>query len=257
MSEFSKKELSATLARITDRLTADYWADDKTGTRAASAAFSGLSRAIRDVRATVYGRAQVAGLPMRALDLLLGGGFVPNEGYYAAGARLLNRGVVFLGGTVGTGKSASGVAILLDSIHAEAVLYHRRNLQLIGLEYSLASAHRSARYHTAIRYAHAAQLAGTAEWKEEFIEAERAPLLMVDDLGIESAHGRGKIERILCTRYDQSLQTICASNLTGAQIRDTYGERVYSRLCHEAATVTFTAKLRPTQKRSAKGATSE
>lgn len=65
---------------------------------------------------------------------------------------------------------------------------------------------------------------------------ERHPYLFLDDIGVEQAkvsvYGRQvkPMETVILARYGRKLNTIITSNLTIDQIKEYYGERVYSRL---------------------------
>lgn len=71
-------------------------------------------------------------------------------------------------------------------------------------------------------------------------------LLAIDDLGNEPtevlSYGNTTypIIELLTTRYERQLYTIITTNLTPAQIRDKYGDRIADRLNEMCHTVTFT-----------------
>jgi hypothetical protein len=58
--------------------------------------------------------------------------------------------------------------------------------------------------------------------QDSFRESE-----MVNDYGVKAR----PIEDIIEHRYDRQLLTVCTTNLTAGEIRDKYGERIYSRIC--------------------------
>lgn len=82
---------------------------------------------------------------------------------------------------------------------------------------------------------------GEERYAERMVRFERAPLLLLDDLGA----GREKpsdwevltIETVLNTRHDARLPTVITSNLSMDKLRRKFGERVYSRLKRYPATV--------------------
>ena len=75
--------------------------------------------------------------------------------------------------------------------------------------------------------------------KDGYKELKSATCLFIDDLGFngesEMVNDYGvkarPIEDILEYRYDRQLLTVCTTNLTSEEIRDKYGERIYSRIC--------------------------
>lgn len=81
--------------------------------------------------------------------------------------------------------------------------------------------------------------------KEEYKRLKSATCLFIDDLGFtgesEMVNDYGvkakPIEDIVEHRYDRQLMTVCTTNLTAAQIREKYGERIYSRICETFAMV--------------------
>lgn len=75
--------------------------------------------------------------------------------------------------------------------------------------------------------------------KDAYKAIKDATILCIDDLGFngesEVVNDYGvkarPIEDIIEHRYDRQLMTICTSNLTEGEIREKYGERIYSRIC--------------------------
>jgi len=75
--------------------------------------------------------------------------------------------------------------------------------------------------------------------KDGYKEVKGATCLFIDDLGFngesELVNDYGvkarPIEDIIEHRYDRQLLTVCTTNLTSGEIRDKYGERIYSRIC--------------------------
>ena len=70
--------------------------------------------------------------------------------------------------------------------------------------------------------------------KEAFDELESAPVLLIDDLGSEPLMRTVSLEEYLCVllneRMNRKLHTVITTNLTPAQFKDRYSERVMSRL---------------------------
>lgn len=75
-------------------------------------------------------------------------------------------------------------------------------------------------------------------------------LLLLDDIGFsgeeETANNYGvkarPVVELLEARYDRQLATAISTNLTLPQLRDTYGERIYSRLAELCTVVTMTGQ---------------
>lgn len=74
-----------------------------------------------------------------------------------------------------------------------------------------------------------------------------AQLLFIDDMGFygsEKTHSYGDIlhpiEDIIEYRYDRLMPIMATSNLSGGQIKDIYGERIYSRMCECFEILAFT-----------------
>jgi DNA replication protein DnaC len=75
--------------------------------------------------------------------------------------------------------------------------------------------------------------------KDGYKAIKSATCLFIDDLGFngesEVVNDYGvkarPIEDIIEHRYDRQLLTVCTTNLTAAEIREKYGERIYSRMC--------------------------
>lgn len=90
------------------------------------------------------------------------------------------------------------------------------------------------------RYIKASSLGATLKNdKDEYKKIKAATCLFIDDLGFngesEMVNDYGvkarPIEDIIEHRYDRQLLTVCTTNLTAGEIRDKYGERIYSRIC--------------------------
>lgn len=75
--------------------------------------------------------------------------------------------------------------------------------------------------------------------KDEYKAIKGATCLFIDDLGFngesELVNDYGvkarPVEDIIEHRYDRQLLTVCTTNLTAGEIRERYGERIYSRIC--------------------------
>lgn len=87
-----------------------------------------------------------------------------------------------------------------------------------------------------------AEYAGTDEWDN--IASSR--VLLIDDVGTDSPevlkYGQPytPFEDMIYARYDNNLPTIISSNLTGAELKARYGERVMDRLTDMASVIKFT-----------------
>lgn len=90
------------------------------------------------------------------------------------------------------------------------------------------------------RYTKASELGALLKQdKDEYKKLKSATCLFIDDLGFngesEMVNDYGvkakPIEDIVEHRYDRQLMTVCTTNLTAAEIRDKYGDRIYSRIC--------------------------
>lgn len=76
-------------------------------------------------------------------------------------------------------------------------------------------------------------LSGFSTGQDAAAAYQRAPLLLLDDLGSEAMIPNVTLEHvfsILNERRAAGLHTVCASNLSPAQIGERYGERILSRL---------------------------
>jgi len=81
--------------------------------------------------------------------------------------------------------------------------------------------------------------------REDYKLVKGATCLFIDDLGFsgesEVVNDYGvkarPIEDIIEYRYDRQLMTVCTTNLTAGEIREKYGERIYSRMCETFAMV--------------------
>jgi hypothetical protein len=70
------------------------------------------------------------------------------------------------------------------------------------------------------------------KWSPEFEELERAPILVVDDLGEElrSEESVAMISSLLTCRMGARLPTIITTNLNGQAFQGRYGERIVDRV---------------------------
>lgn len=81
--------------------------------------------------------------------------------------------------------------------------------------------------------------------KEAYKEVKGATCLFIDDLGFngesELVNDYGvkarPIEDIIEYRYDKQLMTVCTTNLTSGEIREKYGDRIFSRMCESFSMV--------------------
>lgn len=79
---------------------------------------------------------------------------------------------------------------------------------------------------------------------------KKCKLLLLDDAGFsgecEVVNNYGvnarPVNEVLEYRYDMQLNTVMTTNLTREQLRDNYGERIWSRLCEMAAFVKMTGR---------------
>ncbi|MBR4235756.1 MAG: ATP-binding protein [Clostridia bacterium] len=71
---------------------------------------------------------------------------------------------------------------------------------------------------------------------EGFTELLNAPLLLIDDLGSEP-HYNGIMDAYLCELLNERLlnsrRTVITTNFTMPQLKETYGERIFSRMCDD------------------------
>ena len=89
------------------------------------------------------------------------------------------------------------------------------------------------------RYVTADELSGLAASRDEdgivsYRQVKKAGLLVVDDLGGEYVDDKGWFVRalnaVIDARYSSCLKTIMTTNLTAAQFKATYGERIADRI---------------------------
>ncbi len=132
------------------------------------------------------------------------------------------RGNLVLLGPAGCGKTMA-VASIIKRLCAEAVAAYVSDSS--KLEYaarvvwtSASDLHNSRRHHRL----------GEGE-APEFLRAERAPLLVLDELGQEVADDRWLLE-FLNARYNRSLPTISTSGLTRVELEERYGVGALRRL---------------------------
>lgn len=101
-----------------------------------------------------------------------------------------------------------------------------------------------------IRTAKASGLGGILKSRPDEWEAmKRCKLLLLDDIGFSGeevvnnygVNARPVVE-LLESRYDSRRHTVMTTNLTLPQIRQTYGERIYSRLAELCSVVVMTGK---------------
>jgi DNA replication protein DnaC len=101
------------------------------------------------------------------------------------------------------------------------------------------------------RYIKASELGSVLKSdKDDYKRLRAATCLFIDDLGFngesEVVNDYGvkarPIEDIIEHRYDRQLLTVCTTNLTGGEIRDKYGERIYSRMCETFSMVAVTGQ---------------
>ncbi len=67
------------------------------------------------------------------------------------------------------------------------------------------------------------------------------PILIIDDLGTEKITAKTiqALFLILTTRKEKKLPTVITTNLTPADIKDKYSERIYSRICDQTTSLCF------------------
>lgn len=73
--------------------------------------------------------------------------------------------------------------------------------------------------------------------REAALDYTEIELLVLDDLGVEPAYGEISVNtllHILSERENRKRPTLIATNLSPAQIRELYGERIYSRIVSPA-----------------------
>lgn len=84
-------------------------------------------------------------------------------------------------------------------------------------------------------------------WDQAEHVANVTPLLVLDDLGRESADKRVDTEELLMQRYDNDLLTIFTTNLDGEGFADAYDNRIVSRILEVGAIHEVSDVLRPGQ----------
>lgn len=148
---------------------------------------------------------------------------------WAAGAT--DKRWLMLMGRPGTGKSTYLSAIRRSACIANEAEIERRNVT--------------------VTYCKASRLgAMLKENREEFENVCKSTFLFLDDLGFsgsgELVNNYGivtnPVAELLETRYDRMAVTVMTTNLNGQQLRDMYGERIYSRLCEMCMVVNFNGK---------------
>lgn len=82
----------------------------------------------------------------------------------------------------------------------------------------------------------------TDEGKARLSKAKRAPLLVIDDLGVERMDNAGiwaeAFDLLTDVRYARRLRTIITTNLDEVAFSQRYGERIFDRICeHEGMVV--------------------
>lgn len=131
---------------------------------------------------------------------------------YAEGYSRETKNGVLLSGPVGTGKTHLAVAILIRII-----------------ERGYAGAYESV--NDIIRKLGSSYQTDTTESYTDTLKSE--PLLVLDDLGKERSNDTARtfVYSLINSRYEGSRPTIITTNLTPAEIRETYGDAIHSRLC--------------------------
>jgi DNA replication protein DnaC len=136
---------------------------------------------------------------------------------------------LLLTGTPGTGKTT-----YLKAVERAARLGHRDDTIQPDIRFVKASS---------LGYLLKSQ---PAEWES----VKAAKLLLLDDIGFsgeeETANNYGvkarPVVELLEARYDRQLATAISTNLTLPQLRDTYGERIYSRLAEMCSAIVLNGK---------------
>ena len=68
----------------------------------------------------------------------------------------------------------------------------------------------------------------------EMLKLEGARRLVIDDLGREYTDAKGQATSVICNlidaRYNNNLPLLITTNMDGTEFRETYGERVASRM---------------------------
>lgn len=102
------------------------------------------------------------------------------------------------------------------------------------------------RYEITNRYTKASELGAILKTdKDDYKRLKSGTCLFIDDLGFngesEMVNDYGvkarPIEDIIEFRYDRQLMTVCTTNLTSGEIKEKYGERIFSRICETFAMV--------------------
>lgn len=76
----------------------------------------------------------------------------------------------------------------------------------------------------------AIEIGTLAGWtKDDWRRLEHAALLAVDDLGLERTEGLDNMHRLIDARYRAGVPTVITTNLSNAEIKTRYGDRVMSR----------------------------
>ncbi|MGI6240095.1 MAG: ATP-binding protein [Christensenellales bacterium] len=117
-----------------------------------------------------------------------------------------------------SGPGGVGKTFLLNAIYARIVERGQSGIRVTAY-----------RMHETMRKKHM----GTEADARSFEELIEAPILLIDDLGTEPMLRNITVEylfTLLNERCAQKMHTVIATNLSPAQIKDRYGERVSSRM---------------------------
>lgn len=94
---------------------------------------------------------------------------------------------------------------------------------------------RASRWQAPARFVSVSKLARIDRYSDEIMQPlERATMLVIDDLGTEYVDTKGSflatLDGLFDARYAEGLRTVITTNLTAAQFRERYGERICDRI---------------------------
>jgi DNA replication protein DnaC len=125
--------------------------------------------------------------------------------------------LVVLAGTVGTGKSLAAAWALWDWWCSTTSTNN-----VTGYQWR----------HKGRCWIAAPHLARLQRWHKDVVALESAPMLVLDDLGVEASTDSSAdiLQSLVTTRFADQLPTVITTNLDGQTFRQRYGERIVDRV---------------------------